>query len=142
MSFCNTDVESTLRHFLHHDIKAATCCHRRSDAHNLLILFRQFKQSLAENILISWRQTLGIVLESFASLGVVLARSMEDCRVLLSRLEALAFDGVQMQEFRPLHVFNLSKSIDKLDDIMPIDRSEVTDVQTLEDILLIVEQRL
>ena len=67
---------------------------------------------------------------------------MKDSRVLFSWLETFTLDCVQMQELGPLHVLDLSKGIDKFDNVVSVDRSEVTDIEALEDILLIVEQCL
>ena len=142
MTLCNSHVEGSLGHLVHHDGKAATRCHRRSDADNLVVLVRQLQQRLAKDVLEFRWQAFCFVAQTLSGLRVVLARSVENGRVLLGRLEALAFDGMQMQQLGTFHVLYLPKGIHKLDDIVPVGRTEITDVESLEDVLLTHNQRL
>ena len=142
MTLCYSDIESSLGHFVHHDGKAATRCHRWSDADYLVVLTSQLQKRLTKDILELRWHTLCIVAQTLSGLRIVLARSMENGRILLGRLEALAFNGMQMQQLGPLHILYLAKRIHKLDDIMPVGRTEVTDVEALENILLTNNQRL
>ena len=142
MPLGNADIEGTLGHLAHHDGEAAACRHGRRDAHYAVVAAGQLKQRLAEDVLILRRQALGVVFQAFAGIGVVLARSMVDGGVLLGSLEAFALDGVEMQELGAGHVLYLSERADKLYDVMAVDGTEVADVQSLEDVLLVVEQGL
>ncbi len=67
---------------------------------------------------------------------------MIDDRVLLSSLKAFALNGVDVQELGAVHVLYLPKRIYKFNDVVPVNRAEVADVQAFEDVLLVVEQRL
>ena len=54
----------------------------------------------------------------------------------------MTFLGVQVQQFRTFHVLQLSQDPHHLLDIMTVEGSEVTDVHTLEDVLLMTNRAL
>ena len=54
----------------------------------------------------------------------------------------MTFLGVQVQQFRTFHVLQLSQDPHHLLDIMTVEGSEVTDVHTLEDVLLMTDRAL
>ena len=87
------------------------------------------------------RLSFGVTPQSFSRLRVIFSRSVEDDWILLGSFEALAFDGMYMQQFGTLHVLYLPEGIHKLDDIVPVDWAKISDVQTLKDVLLTHEQR-
>ena len=62
--------------------------------------------------------------------------------VLLSRSVAFAFDRMEMEELRTAHVLDLAEHMHKVLDIVPVEWSEVTDVQTLENVLLVGQRTL
>ena len=141
MTFGNAHIERALWHFLHHDGKAAPCCHSRRDAYDAVVLSRKLKQCLSEDVLIL-RRKRGVEGKQLTRFGVVLAGSMIDSRVLLGSLEALALDGVNVQKLRTFHVLYLPQRVDQLDDVVSVGRTEVADVHPLEDVLLSCKERL
>ena len=52
-------------------------------------------------------------------------------------LVAVPFLGVQVQQLRTFHVFQLAQQSHYLLDIMPVEWAEVADVHALEDVLLV-----
>ena len=67
---------------------------------------------------------------------------MKDSRILFSRSIAFAFLRMQMQQSRPLHLLYPAQRPDQLHHIMSVLGTEVADIHSLEDILLIIQQRL
>ena len=142
MSFCDTHVEHTVGHSLHHDIHRATGRHGRCHTHDLLVFLRQFEQGISENILELRRLVAGISDDTLSSLRVEFARRMPDGGTLLGRFITLALGGMEMQELRSLHVLELHENPYYLLHVMTIERSEISDVHSLEDVLLMAECRL
>ena len=138
----DTHVEGSIGHRLHHDVHRASRRHGWSNAHDLRILLGKLQQGVAENVLELRRLVAGVGDETLASLGVELARRMPDGGTLLGRLVALALGGVQVEELRTLHVLKLSQYAHNLLHVVPVERTEVTDVHALEDILLMAQRRL
>ena len=67
---------------------------------------------------------------------------MEDNGVLLGSLEAFTLDGMYVQQLRSLHVLNLTQGSHQLHYVVSVAGTEIADVHTIEDILLIGEQHL
>ena len=67
---------------------------------------------------------------------------MPDGGTLLGRFITLALGGMEMQELRSLHVLELHENPYYLLHVMTIERSEISDVHSLEDVLLMAECRL
>ena len=84
----------------------------------------------------------GISDDTLSSLRVEFARCMPDGGTLLSRFITLALCGMEMQELRSLHVLELHENPYYLLHVMTIERSEISDVHSLEDVLLMAECRL
>ena len=55
MSLGNAYIEGAFRHLVHHDIHRAACRHSGRDTNDLFVLFSQFKQRLAKDVLEPWR---------------------------------------------------------------------------------------
>src|SRR5574344_63029 len=67
---------------------------------------------------------------------------MPDRRMLFRRFVTFTFDGVQMKQFRASHLFETAEQLHKILHVMAVEWTEVSDVHTLEDILLLCNQRL
>ena len=52
----------------------------------------------------------GVIDDAFTSFGIKLARSMPDSDIPLGRSIAVAFLGVQVQQFGTFHVFHLAQN--------------------------------
>ena len=137
MPFGNAHVESPVWHGIHQHIHGASRRHGRRDAYNAWIQMGQFYQRMAKHLLESWRQSLRVFMLLFSCLRIEFPSGMPSGRILLGRFEALAFLSVQMQELRPLHLLELLQDTHQVLHIVPIDRSEVAYVHTLEDVLLL-----
>ena len=97
---------------------------------------------MSENILKPQRSLAVVACEPLAGGRIKLARSVPNCRFFLRRSEALALCRVQMQQFRPAHIFQLPKHTYNLTHIVPVERSEIADIHSLKDILLMTDGRL
>ena len=141
MSFGNAYVEGAFWHLLHHDIHRTTCRHGRGNTNYLGILACQFKQRLAEDILETWRTVVVVFYLSFTCLDIEFAWSVPDGDIFFSRGIAVSFLGVQMEQFWTFHVLQLPQDTHQFFDIMTVKRAEITDVHTLENILLVGDGR-
>lgn len=109
---------------------AAARRHGRGYSHHGRILFREFAENLAENILIA----VGLILSgrSFSCLGVELAGGVPGGRVGLRRRVALALDCAGVQDFRTLDVLQPPEGLDNLLDVVSVDRAEVPESERFE----------
>ena len=108
MSFGNTDIESAFRHFLHQYIHRTAAGHGGSDTDNLRVGFGKFHQCISEYVLEKRGHSFGVGNETFAGDGIEFAGSMPFGGVLLCRSESFSFDSMQMQDFRSLHIFDVT----------------------------------
>ena len=136
MTLGNANVESTVGHLAHQNIHGATRGHGRRNADNLTVLAAKFQQRFTENILEA-HLGFGIFCRTKSALFVELAGRMPNSGFLLGRLEAFAFHGVQMQEFRAFHLLNFAEHAHQFYHVVPVGRTEIADIHTLKDILLI-----
>ena len=142
MPFGDTHVEGSFGHSLHHDIHRTTCRHGRSHSYDLRILACQLQEGLSEDILeFRWQVTV-VRLDTFSCCCIKASGCMPDGIFSLCRLVAMALLSMQMQQLRTFHLFQLLEHPDQLHDVMPVERTEVTDVHALKDILLMTDSRL
>ena len=66
----------------------------------------------------------------------------ETDKTLLGRFVTLSLGGMQVQQLRTLHVLKLFEHSRHFLHVMTIERSEVADIHTLEDVLLMTQCRL
>ena len=142
MPLGNTYIEGTVWHRLHHDVHGTSCRHGWCHTYNLRIFLSQFKQRLTENILIFRRLVAGIGNESLTCFRIEFAWCMPDGGTLLCWFVTLSLGGMQMQQLRTLHVLKLFEHSRHFLHVMTIERSEVADIHTLEDVLLMTQCRL
>ena len=142
MTFCDTYVEGAFGHLLHHDVHRAACGHSWCHTYNLGVLLCQLQQGFSEHIL-ELRWFVSIVADNaFASIGVELPRGMPHGDIFFGRCIAMTFLCMQVQQLRTLHVLQLTQDAHNLFDVMTIERTEVADVHTLEDVLLMTDGAL
>ena len=137
MTFGDADVESALGHLPHHNVHRTAGGHGGRHADNLRILSGQFQKGMAEHVLIFLGFVRVVVHEAFTRVGIELAWGVPDGHVLLRWGIAVTFLGVQVQQFRPLHVLDLFEDAHQFLHVMSVEGTEVTDVHTLEDVLLV-----
>ena len=136
MPLGNSHVEAAVGHLLHHDVHRAARRHGRCHAHDVRIPFGQFEQRLTEHLLEFRRLVVALFADALAGIHVKLPRCMPDGRFVLRRLVAVALLRVQMEHLRPLHVLQLAQQSHKFLHVVPVERSEVSDVHALKDVLL------
>jgi hypothetical protein len=142
MPLGNAHVEASVGHGLHHDVHRAAGGHGRCYPYNLGVLLSQFEERMAEDILELGRHPCGVIQDTLSGGGVELTRSVPDGGRLLGRFVALALHRVQMQQLGALHVLELPEQAHHLLDVVPVEGSEVADVHTLEDVLLMADGTL
>ena len=142
MPLGNTYIESTVWHRLHHDVHGASCRHGWRHTYNLRVLLSQFQQRLSENILIFRRLVAGIGNDSLTRFRIEFAWRVPDGSTLLGWFVTLSLGGMQMQQLRTLHVLKLFEYSRHFLHVMTVERSEVADIHTLEDVLLMTQCRL
>ena len=64
---------------------------------------------------------------------------MPDGRVLLGRLVALALDSLYVQQFGAVHVLDVTQDTYQVLDVMPVHGPEISDIHTLEHVVLMGE---
>ena len=128
---------------LHEDVHGAACGHGGGDAHYAVVLLGQLEERVAEDVLELRRLRGGRLLDEAASGGYVEApRGVPEGGFALGRLVALALDGVYVEELGASHVFDFAQHAYKLNDVVAAGRPEVAYVESLEDVLLVGQQRL
>ena len=142
MSLGNTHIESPVGQLFHHDIHGTACWHSRCDTDNLLVLACQLQQRFTKDILETRRDVRRIFYQSFTRLSIKLAGCMPYGDILLCRSIAMPLLSVQMQQLRALHALHLAQNTYQFLDVMTIERSEIADVHTLKDVLLMRDSRL
>ena len=141
MSLGDTYVEGAVGHGFHHDIHRTAGRHRWGHSHDVRVLFRQFEEGLTEYFLIFRGDITGVADDTLAGLRIKLTWRMPDGSRLLRRLVALAFHGVQVQQLRSFHILQLSEDTYQFLDIMSVEGSEIADIHSFEDILLVTDGR-
>ena len=121
----DSHVEGSLRHLLHHDVQRASCRHRRRHSHDALVLFSEFEKRVSEHVLELCR--FGAVLRLYAlpCVEVEFARSMPDGGGLFSRCVSVSFYGVQMQQLRSFHLFQLAQRAHELHHVVSVEGPEI-----------------
>ena len=136
MAFGNTYVEGALRHFLHHDVHGTSGRHGRRDPYDTWILLSQFQQRLTEHLLELGGLVVTLFTDTLTGIHIKLTRCMPDSSLILGRFVAMSFLRVQMEHLRAFHVLQLSEQSNQFLHIVSVERSEVTDVHALKDVLL------
>ena len=67
---------------------------------------------------------------------------MPQSSCFFSRFETLSFTGMDVQQFRPLHVLYFFQNLCQGSNIMSVHRTEITDIQSLKDVLLLHQHGL
>ena len=137
MAFGYSYVEYPLGHLLHHDVHGASCGHGGCHAYNVRILLSKFQECLAEYALEFGRLVAAVGNDALARVNVELAWGMPNGGLVFCGLVAVSFLGMQVQQLRTFHVFQLAQQSHYLLDIMSVEWSEVADVHALEDVLLV-----
>ena len=142
MPFGDAHVEHAVGHRFLHDAHRATRRHGRRHANDVLVLSGQLEQRLPEHVLIFGRHIAAILYDALARLGVELARRMPYRGTLLGRFVAFSFRGVQMKQLRPAHILELAQHAHHLFHVVPVERTEIANVHSLKDILLMAQRTL
>ena len=108
MSFGDAYIKRTFGHFLHQYIHRTTARHGGSDTDNLRIGFGKLYQCISEYILEKRRHSFSVGNETFAGDRIEFAGSMPFGSVFLCRTESFSFDSMQVQDFRSLHIFDIT----------------------------------
>ena len=80
--------------------------------------------------------------DTLAGVHVEFPRGVPSDGVFLGRLVTFAFHRVKMEQFRTLKIFQLTQHTDDFNHIVPVSRTEITDIHTLEHVLLTCQNRL
>ena len=107
-------------------------CH----AYDLRVLLGKFQQGLSEDILKLRRLVAVVGNDSLAGFRVKLAWCMPDGSTFLGWFVSLALGGMQVEQLRAFHASELLQDSYHFLYIMTVEWSEVSDVHSLEDILL------
>ena len=143
MTFGNAHVKHTLRHRVHHDVHRTARRHRWRHTHNLLVLLCQLQERLAKHLLKLRRTRCAVItLDALTRVRIELAWRMPDGRILLSRCIAITLRRMDVEQLRTLHFLDHLQDSHQLYHIVSLGRTEVTDVHSLEDILLTRQDRL
>ena len=132
MLLCNADIEEPVRHLFRQKVHPATGRHGWSNAYNLRIMFGQIEKRLSEHVLIAADAVSGR--NSLACLRVENAGCMPDGLLLLRRSIPLSFFGYYMQDARSPEVTDFLERRDHLSDVVAVNRSEVAEAESLEDV--------
>ncbi|CDA85013.1 unknown [Bacteroides sp. CAG:754] len=142
MPFGNTDIKCPFRHFFHQYIHRTATGHGRSHTDNLRIGFSQLYQCISEYILEKRWHSFRVDNETFTGDGVELARSMPFGGMFFRRSEPFSLYSVQMQDFGSLQIFDIMQYAGEIPYIVSVYRTEITDIHSLENILLLCSHRL
>ena len=141
MTFGNAYIETALGQFFHHDIHRTARRHRWCNADDTLVLFGKFEQCLTKNVLEFWRMVRVVANDSLARFRVEFAGRVPNRCLLFGRFVAFSLRRVQVKQFRTAHILQLSKNTHQFNDVVAVERSEITDVHTLENVLLTSQSR-
>ena len=142
MTFGNAHIKSAFGILFHHDVHAASGGHCGCHTHDVGICFGKFKQGFAKDILIAQRLIFVCAFKAFSRLGIELARRMPDGGILFRCGETFSFCGVYVEHLRSGHSLDTLQGMHQRDYVVSVQRPEVTDVHSLEHILLIGQQGL
>src|SRR5574344_878455 len=67
---------------------------------------------------------------------------MPDCSRFLGRGKTFSFLGVDMEQFRTFHIFYIIEYPNQIDNVVTINGTKITDVHTVENVLLLCSHRL
>ena len=148
MSFGDADVIDAIGQFFLHDTHRATRRHGGRDTHDLLVASRQVQQRVTKHFLPKRRNhhftiKRSVTICTIGSLprgNVKLTRRMPNRLVVLCGRVAFAFLGDDMQHLRAAVVLDLTQDTHQPYHVMSVRRTEITDVQTREDIALLFAQ--
>ena len=83
---------------------------------------------------------IGVVLHNaFTRVGIEFSGRVPHGSLLFGGFVAFAFDGVQMKQLRPFHVFELLQHTHNFNDVVAIERTEIADVHAFEHVLLMAQ---
>ncbi len=100
MLFGNAYVKCPVRHGLHHDVQGRAGRHGGRNAHDFIVLFGQFHQGMAKNILVfGWLRGFVNLFMDFAGYLIELTRGMPLGLVFFGQGKAFAFGGNTVQDF-------------------------------------------
>ena len=142
MSLGNTDIKGTVGHLLHHDAHRAACWHGRRDTDDAWVLLCQFQKCLAEDFLKFRGLVDGRLFQALTGFRIKLSWGMPDGSTFFRRFVTFSFYRMQVEQFRSLHVLDLSQNLYQFLHVMSVVRPEITDVHTFKDILLTGKCRL
>ena len=76
---------------------------------------------------------------ALARVGIEFSGRVPHGSLLFGRFVAFTFDGVQMKQLRPFHVFELLQHTHNFNDVVAIERAEIADVHAFEHVLLMAQ---
>lgn len=137
MPLGDTHIEHPRWHLFLHNRHRATTGHSRRNTHNIRVLFCQRQQLLAEHLLPKrcFRLCFG---RTFTGSDIKLAGRMPNGLVVLRRRITFPFLRDDMQHFGPAMVLYLRQDTHQRNHVMPVCRTEIADIQPLEDIARLV----
>ena len=128
----NADIEEPVRHLFSQKVHPTAGRHGRSDAYNLRIMFCQIEKRRSEHVLIAADTVSGR--NALTRLRVEDAGCMPDGLLLLRRGVPLSFFGYYMQDARSPEVTDFPECRNHLSDVVAVNRSEVAEAESLEDV--------
>ena len=141
MSLGDTHIKGAARHRLHHDVHGASCRHGWCHTYYLRVLLGKLQEGFAKYILVFRRFVAGVSYETFARFRIEFTWCMPDGSTLLGWFVTLSLGGMQMQQLRTFHFLELLQQSYHLLDIMTVERTEVSDIHSLENVLLMAQCR-
>ena len=135
MAFGDADVKRTFRECFLHIGHGAARCHGCCDAYDFRILFGQFNQRFAENVLV-FHAAVALFSDNLARFLVEFSGSMPECWIFFGRFVAFTFCRAEVKDARTVHVLDVVEHANEAFDVVSVIRSEITDVQPFKYVLL------
>ena len=135
VSFGDAHVETAVGHLAHQNVHRTARRHGGRDAHHAGVEAGQFQQRLAEDVLVAGRAAFRG--DPLARVGVEAPRGMPHRLIVLGRKVALALYGHDVQQLGSLDVVHRAQRPHQLPEVVAVHRSEVAEIEALEQIALV-----
>ena len=143
VAFGNAHVEGAFGQDALQQVHAAAREHGGRDADNALIGARQFNEGFAEHVLEFGRRIARFARnQAHTGSGVELSRCVPHHRVAFRAVVALALHRFDVQQARPGHGTQGAEQANERDHVVTVVGTEITDVESLENVLFVREKRL
>ena len=125
MLFCNADIEISIGHLLLQERQPGAIRHRRRNPHDRRILATNIEHGLPKNRGIGRSLWLGVSFDEFPFVHLKWRYSMPLDWVDFRGFVSFSLRGERVDEDRAILIFCSFQCMQKLTDVMSIDRSEI-----------------